>query len=426
MKKVVLAGAGVIVLLGLGLMFLEPKAEVPTELQTETKSAALLLHPLATDVSVGDAAASWRVIDVETKVVNGDRIKTSASGRALITQDSDIVTSIDNNSELVVEVGEDNKSTILKLAAGQTWTKINRALEQDEVYEVHTPTIVAAVRGTSFGVKTDPASQITVTEGTVWASLIDEATGEIDPTTTVAVLAGKIVIYVDGKLEVRDIEDKDKGDWYYEHNPEEEEKNSDTDSKAKEKEVDVVTEEASNNREEQNDEAVPVMPKKVTVTSVSPKVLDQKIPGGRLTLRGEFLGEVEKITVDRRVVEFTLTSASVIVINGAELPDKEGTYDITLYYKGEELFLREAFSVVNSEVGLKIESAAAGQTESPEDFIELKGTGFSKVKTVFVNGKTNEFVSINDQLMHIFDYTFSRAKTIKLVAPDSEVTYTAL
>lgn len=427
MKIVVYVGAVIIVLLALGLIFLEPAPDVAKETLSEAKVAApLLLQPLAPAVSITDSSTTWKEIESETEVVNGDGIKTSVVGRAIVTQGSDIVTSIDSNSELVVEVGQDNKGTILNLAAGQTWTKINRALEQDEFYEVHTPTLVAAVRGTSFGVSTNPASQITVTEGTVWASLIDETTGEIDPTTTVEVPAGKIVIYIDGKLEVREIEDKDKGDWYYEHNPEDNKDSVATTTEEEVADTDLEEEETDGVVTEEPPVVPPPLPvpKVVKVTSLSPEVLDKNVPGGRLVIRGDFLSEVDEINIDDRMVDFTLTTTNALMIEAAELPDKEAVYDITLYYDGKELLLPKAFSIVNSKPVLKIDSAAAGQTESPEDFIELKGTGFAKVKTVLVNGQSNEFVSINDQLMHIFDYTFSRAKTIKLITPDSEVTYT--
>ena len=157
-----------------------------------TTSSTVLLQPLAAEVFLFDHSLSdWSAITAETPLQDGAQIKTSATGRALVTRDTELVTSINSNSEMTLSLSEDQKSNILKLIAGETWTKITRALEQDEIYEVHTPTMVAAVRGTSFGVSTEPASQIIVTEGTVWASLIDPETGEVDESTTVVVPAGK-------------------------------------------------------------------------------------------------------------------------------------------------------------------------------------------------------------------------------------------
>ncbi len=437
MKKVVIGGAVIIILLTLGLIFIEPTPKNDTlddnAISTESGSA-VMLQPLSADVSVSAEESDWQVIETPQEVVNGNKVKTSAVGRAILTQDADILTSLNSNSELVVELGQDNNTTILKLAAGQTWTKINRALEQDEVYEVHTPTLVAAVRGTSFGVLTEPASQIIVTEGTVWVSLIDPETGEIDESSTIAVPAGKIALYVNGKIEVRDITDKDKGDWYYEHNPE----TGDNTEDSVEAEVNLV--DPIPNQSGTQNENPPVVPiennstntikpeepvaQKVTVTSVSPKVLDQGQTGTRLTLRGDFLSVIEKVVIDKREVEFLVTSTGAMTIEGAELPTDTDSYDITLYYDGEKLFLAEAFSVINNTVSLKIDSVMAGVTDSPEDFIELKGSGFLAVKTVLVDGQTNEFVSINNGLMHVFDQTFSQIKKIELVSPEGAVTYT--
>ena len=76
-------------------------------------------------------------------------IQTNETGRALIKAGPQILTSVAENTSLVFREGDDGSS--VEVFAGKVWSRLERALEQDEVYEVYTPTMVAAVRGTSFG-----------------------------------------------------------------------------------------------------------------------------------------------------------------------------------------------------------------------------------------------------------------------------------
>ena len=419
MKKLLVLGVlGSIVLIVVifSLLFKKDanREEVLVESPTET-SSTVLLQPLATDVSVFDNGLSdWVLVTAETPLLDGTRIKTSATGRALITRDADIMTSVDSNTEMTLQLSENQKTNILKLVAGQTWTKITRALELDEVYEVHTPTMVAAVRGTSFGVSTDPASQITVTDGTVWASLIDPETGEIDESTTVVVPAGKIVIYINGKLEVRDITDKDKGEWYYEHNPEQEPDNVKDGENTGTEDVPVTDEVAS---EDNVPETVPtttppVLPS-VTISSVSPVNFDLAVEE-RLVIRGENLDLVNKVVIDGKNCEFALTSAGVLAVEKSELPTKAGEYGVTLFYRDTSVSRVKAFSIIEAKPeGIVISAVVAGVTNSPEDYVEVRGSGFNLVKTVLVNGRSNQFQSIGDNLIHIFDFSMAKVKTIE-------------
>lgn len=433
MKKLLLLGSVLslaLVVLIISLLFKPNASQDNTVANLETEVAStVLLQPLAAEVSIFDNnLANWLVVDTETPVVDGAQIKTSSTGRALLTKDSDIVTSINSNTEMTLSLSADQKSNILRVLAGQTWTKITRALEQDEVYEVHTPTMVAAVRGTSFGVSTEPVSQITVTEGTVWASLIDPETGEIDPTTTVEVPAGKIVIYVDGALEVRDIEDKDKGEWYYEHNPETEDQTTadetDTETDTSETETESVVATNDEEEEEPEEETVVVLPN-VTIGSVTPVDFDLTVEE-RLLIRGENLSLVERVVIDGLNREFSLTSVGVLVIEKTDLPTEEGQYDVTLFYRDTSVSQANAFSIIVSvpEAGIVISEVVAGVTNSPEDYVEVRGSGFTKVETLLVNGRSRDFQNIGDNMIHIFDYSIEDVETLELKGEDEEVTFT--
>lgn len=425
MKKLLLLGVlAVLVLVAVivSLLFRTDTSQVES-LSTApiTTSSTVLLQPLAAEVFLFDHSLSdWSAITAETPLQDGAQIKTSATGRALVTRDTELVTSINSNSEMTLSLSEDQKSNILKLIAGETWTKITRALEQDEIYEVHTPTMVAAVRGTSFGVSTEPASQIIVTEGTVWASLIDPETGEVDESTTVVVPAGKIVIYIDGRLEVRDITDKDKGDWYYEHNPEPDNDDGESAVEPESEVVDpVVVPETSIVPEE-----LPVVLPEVTISSVSPVSFDLATEE-RLLIKGENLNLVNRVVIDGENREFTLTSVGVLVVEKTELPTKEGEYSVTLFYRDTSVSRARAFSIIEpAPSGILISKVVAGVTNSPEDYVEVHGSGLSLVQTVLVNGRSNLFQVINDNLIQVFDFSFANIKTIELQGSGLSATFT--
>jgi len=372
MKKVVIAGAVVIILLILGLIFIEPNDKESSMTGLE---AATLLKPLAKDVSLSLSADSESsVIDEEIEVASGNKITTSAAGRALLTQGSEIVTSVDSNSELTLDLNKDEKSTVIKMAAGKTWTKITRALEQDEVYEVHTPTIVAAVRGTSFGVYTEPESQIIVTEGTVWASVIDPETGLADPETTIKVPAGKMVIYKDGKLVVRDIGEDDKGEWYFENNPE------------------------SNDNEEESATSIE------RETNIKPV-----IPTTPTNNPDTSIGNDETVTNE----DSTIPAAAEEDGGGIEAAGEIGA-DAPA----------EPAVTATTQISLSIKSAKIGSTQSPEEYVILTGTGFTQVETVLVNGQENPFQNIGDTEIHVFNFSLSNVRTIEIVSSTDSVTYT--
>lgn len=428
MKKLLLfggVGAVVLVVIIFNLLFKTDTSqdEVLSKSLSDT-SSTVLLQPLAADVSVFDVGLSnWRLVVAETPLLDGAQIKTSATGRALLTRGTEIVTSINSNTEMTLSLSEDEKKNILKLVAGQTWTKITRALEQDEVYEVHTPTMVAAVRGTSFGVSTIPP-QVTVTEGTVWATAIDPETGLPDPKTTVVVKAGFTVSQEDGELKVREIVVTDKDAWYFEHNPEPESEPGDDSGNPEENLLnneEVVTEEDV--AEVVSPTIAPVLPN-TTINSVSPVSFDLAVED-RLLIRGEHLDLVERVVIDGKDREFTLTSAGVLVVEKSELPTKAGEYGVTLFYRDTSVSKARAFSIVEPKpVGIVISAVVAGVTNSPEDYVEVRGSGFSLVTTVLVNGRSNPFQSIGDNMIHIFDFSMANVRSVELQGSGQKATFT--
>ena len=97
-----------------------------------------------------DGAASTPVTDTAL-VVQGDRIVTSATGRARLTWPNGTITTLESNSDITLDnlSNQGNRSRIT-LNLGDIWSKVSRILGADEYYEVKTKETVAAVRGTLF------------------------------------------------------------------------------------------------------------------------------------------------------------------------------------------------------------------------------------------------------------------------------------
>ncbi len=96
--------------------------------------------------------------------------------------------------------------------AGQIWSRLERALEQDEQYEVYTPTLVAAVRGTSFGTEVrNGVEKFIVGEGSVevWRG---DAADEVQLVT-----AGNTAELAAGEIVVRPTTAAERDAWYEEH-----------------------------------------------------------------------------------------------------------------------------------------------------------------------------------------------------------------
>lgn len=149
----------------------------------------------ASTFAQGDLAAILEVVDegVEVKRVNtdqwlairaeaivgvGDSIRTSETGRARITFFSDgVETTVEPATEIIIEAfnGDaepDGSFTLsVRVVAGQTLQRLDRALDEDSDYNVETPGASLVARGTNFAVRVEPSgrSGMLVFDGVVGA-----------------------------------------------------------------------------------------------------------------------------------------------------------------------------------------------------------------------------------------------------------------
>ena len=376
---------------------LQHVAEVPVALDTASSTVEKAqLTALSADVSVATEAApsAWQVVPTDAAVADGNKIRTSSEGRAVIALKSDIVASLDNNTEIQLRLSSDRKENRIVLAIGSVWNKIGRALEQDEVYEVYTPTMVAAVRGTSFGVSViDGKEKIIVTDGIVAVRLLDSVTKAPLQGTEVLVKAGNTLELIAGKMVVRLTTEADKGNWYFEHNPR---TTTATQGVSPASGTEAVTPGVT---------PVPsstsvTAPKEpvFTVTGVQPKRFTYDT-SKRIAFSGARLKAVSSVTFNGKAVEFYVTGVGVLIVDAYNVPNQNASYDVVLTGGGDTVTLPKAVQVLENVLPtLAISQIISGYTSTQQEFVIVRGTGLSTVNSVLVNGVPTDFTLSVDEL----------------------------
>jgi len=131
---------------------------------------------------------NWIAVNVEAIVGVGDTIRTDATGQARITFFADgVETDILPNSEYVIDTfsgtgttAEDDFTLEVSVLAGQTVQRLGRVLDASSTYEVNTPGMTLAARGTEFAIRVEDSGRagMLVSEGSVDANA-DDSTANV-------------------------------------------------------------------------------------------------------------------------------------------------------------------------------------------------------------------------------------------------------
>jgi len=115
-----------------------------------------------------------RPAEVGMLVRAGERVRTGADGRVGLHWADGSRAKVGPDSELVIQRCRanqlrHNRTTHFRLNLGEIWIRVHGVLNPGSKFEVETPTIVAAVRGTIFGLKVfrDGTTQLEVYRGQV-------------------------------------------------------------------------------------------------------------------------------------------------------------------------------------------------------------------------------------------------------------------
>ena len=122
----------------------------------------------------------WLPVDTDIPLEQGDRLRTGADGSAEILLDDGSVVRMEENTDLTLEElvaghGESRLQSRVALFFGRLLFNIRSLVSRDSRFEVKTPTLVAAVRGTEFVVDTGAGEEgdVGVFEGTVAVQGLD-------------------------------------------------------------------------------------------------------------------------------------------------------------------------------------------------------------------------------------------------------------
>ena len=136
-------------------------------------AGASTLTILSGDVAVRHAGGEFASADDGALLIAGDTIKTGTGARAVLTYFEGSTVEMDPDSELRIDAArsERNGDTIIVMQQnlGITWHVVTHLITTGSIYEVHTSTATASVRGTQFTVVVAPdeSTTETTTEGAV-------------------------------------------------------------------------------------------------------------------------------------------------------------------------------------------------------------------------------------------------------------------
>lgn len=122
---------------------------------------------------------NWVAVNIEAIVGVGDRIRTDATGSARVTFFADGVdTEIRPETEYIIQRFEGDDTTFnlsVEVVVGETIQRIERVLDSESSYDVSTPGMELAARGTAFDIRVENGgrSAMLVTIGTVNAAAED-------------------------------------------------------------------------------------------------------------------------------------------------------------------------------------------------------------------------------------------------------------
>ena len=100
----------------------------------------------------------------------GSVVKTKGDSRAQIVYPNNSVTRLDQNSEATLTLFEKSPSKIkVTVESGRIWNRVAKLLGKEEVFESESETLIASVRGTSYGhgILLDGSNKITVNKSEV-------------------------------------------------------------------------------------------------------------------------------------------------------------------------------------------------------------------------------------------------------------------
>jgi hypothetical protein len=139
---------------------IERKAQ-PKEIAQTFRDRAVIIKITGSALVKRQSETEWIPASLNMQLVEGDYIKTERESSVLLKVGVAGRIEIKENSELLFQALSTQKdkkaeNVLLYLAMGEIFVDV-KGLDPDSKFETHTPTTVAAVRGTTYIVRVEPA-----------------------------------------------------------------------------------------------------------------------------------------------------------------------------------------------------------------------------------------------------------------------------
>ena len=143
--------------------------------QTRAVASPSVLAVLAGRVELAHGSAAYAGARDGQTVTAGDRVRTGDTGHAVVTFFDGSTLDIGSATEVAIEAAASSGATVdlvISQAIGRTFSSVHKLVDPRSRYEIRTPSLVAAVRGTKFEVEVaaDGSAAERTTEGLVAVS----------------------------------------------------------------------------------------------------------------------------------------------------------------------------------------------------------------------------------------------------------------
>ncbi len=134
---------------------------------------------------------NWQNVKLYSSILNEDKIKTASESRCEVTLEDKSIIRIGENTVfcfLEASIDEYKKNVKSELQKGKIWLNINKLKNNNDDFQIKTPTAVCAVRGTIYRIDTDSLTKSLVYDGKVnvgpvqnWGQTLQQKTNSLQP-----------------------------------------------------------------------------------------------------------------------------------------------------------------------------------------------------------------------------------------------------
>lgn len=105
---------------------------------------------------------TWQAAGVDQQLASGDKVRTGEGGQVVLTYDDGSTTELSANTEFAVQTltkdsANEQLESIVAILEGRVRAQVT-PLKEGSKFEIETPVMVAAVRGTTLGVGVDTST----------------------------------------------------------------------------------------------------------------------------------------------------------------------------------------------------------------------------------------------------------------------------